>query len=286
MKNRVKLFSILFLVGGVVLFSSCNPEEKKPVDTPTKLSVTDVTEFSAKLTWVGTADSYEIMVGDKSYSQSETLLLLTGLTEGTTYAWKVRAKKGSDYSEWVDGSDFTTKSISSGEISVYFGNEHWTAPANRSYYQEINSAGTNLIYVCGYSPLATEEKLFPMVMFYSYPSSSTTYAEDEGYRFEYAEQGYLTDGTNYFGDWMAKSGTVTITSNSGGKVSGIADVVMFNARQKLIDKNPNPETRTLTLVFKNVNLLTGSIATNGFVGTTTFENANPSIKGRLDVVIK
>ena len=286
MKNIVKLFSILFLVSGVVFISCTKPneEEKEKVDAPTKLSVTDVTEISANFTWKGSADSYEIEVGSKTYNQKGTSLSLIDLTDGTKYTWKVRAKKGSEYSDWVDGSDFTTGALKAGEISVYFGSEHWTAPSKNAIYQEITSDGESLVYICAIHPSATSSKPFPMVAMFVYSSGVTTLAEEGGYRFEYTEQGFL-DATKVppFGDWWKKSGTVTITSNSNSKVSGIAVATMFDAYQKYVDpKTDDPETRTLTVVFKDVNLLkSSSIAPNGFIGTAAFENASINANATL-----
>jgi hypothetical protein len=255
MKNVIKLFSVLFLVGGI-MFISC---EKKPKDTPTtptpvvidpptKLSVSDITEVSAKFTWSGAADSYEIAVGEKTFTQESVSLLLSNLTEGTKYSWKVRAKKGADYSIWVDGVDFTTKSLPDGSVSVYFGNVNWT---------------TNLAILFNYGEVLggfvyknnPEQQLFPYIEFICNPSGITTYVEDDDkFYFEYGETGQLSDGTYNYGDWWAKTGTLSLTSVTGGKASGIADFVMFSAVQKYLDENPDPETRNLTIIFKNINV--------------------------------
>lgn len=259
MKSVIKLFSILFLASGIVVFNACekkttntgsdpNTGTTKVIDPPTKLSVSDITEISAKFTWSGTADSYEIVVGDKTFSQDSTVLFLSNLTEGTKYAWKVRAKKGSDFSVWVDGSEFTTKKLGDGEVSVYFGTEHWSTNSALAY-----TDGKDLSF------FAYVTQNFPYLQFLGKLSGTTNYSDgDNSYYFEYYEKTtlYSVNGTDtsWFSDWWHKSGTLTITSNEGGKISGIANLVTFSAYQKYIGGSTNPEEKTLTVIFKNVNV--------------------------------
>ena len=107
MKKSIKLLSIIFLFCGSV-FTSCTSE----VDPPTNLSVSSISQTSARLNWTGTADSYEITVGNKTYTSTTNYYNLTGLTENTPYSWKVRAKVGDVCSEWANGENF--KTLSSG----------------------------------------------------------------------------------------------------------------------------------------------------------------------------
>ena len=113
MNRKIVLKSVLAvaMLGFVLVSASC----KKDVNTPADLSVTNVTETTAKLTWTGTADSYEILLtsqsaAEMSFSISTTTnsCLVTNLTENTLYTWKIRAKRGKNYSEWVSGTSFTT----------------------------------------------------------------------------------------------------------------------------------------------------------------------------------
>ena len=120
MSKKIVLKSVIAIamLGFVLVFSSCKKEEKpKPTDSsvvaPTNLSVTDITETTVRLTWTGTADSYEILLANQSvadipFSSTTNSCLVTNLTENTLYTWKIRAKKGNNYSEWVAGSGFTT----------------------------------------------------------------------------------------------------------------------------------------------------------------------------------
>ena len=111
MSKKIALKKVFAIVaaGLVLSVSSC----KKDVTAPTNLSVTDITETTVKLMWTGTADSYEILLtsqsaADMPFSSTTNSCLLTNLTENTLYAWKIRAKKGSNYSDWVTGTSFTT----------------------------------------------------------------------------------------------------------------------------------------------------------------------------------
>jgi len=108
-KNVLKSLLAMVMVGFVLLFSAC----KKDVPTPTNLSVTSITETSVKLSWTGSADSYEIQLTNPqgmniAITSTSNSRSATNLTENTAYKWKVRAKKGDKYSEWTAGSSFTT----------------------------------------------------------------------------------------------------------------------------------------------------------------------------------
>ncbi len=80
-------------------------------DAPTNLNVDDITETSAVFTWEGTTTSYEINVGSITQVVDAKTFTATTLTAATNYAWKVRAKDGELYSEWVDGDPFTTEEV-------------------------------------------------------------------------------------------------------------------------------------------------------------------------------
>ena len=123
MSKRIVLKSLLAvaMVGFVLSFSSCKKKEdpsptnptSSSVSPPTNLSVTDVAGTSVRLIWAGTADSYEIQFPNQQTTNNYLISttntsLVTDLTENTAYTWKVRAKKGNNYSKWVNGPSFTT----------------------------------------------------------------------------------------------------------------------------------------------------------------------------------
>jgi len=274
MKNAIKLFSVLFLVNGV-LFLSCDKNPSSSGNSngnsggilPTELSVSDITTTSAKLNWKGTADVYQVVVNGETNSTTTTSYSLNGLAEKTKYTWKVRGIKGKDTSAFAQG-EFTTKSSddpgplpNGAEIKVTFGSKTWTAGV---------LAGATDYTPVGYSAFDIEAletaNNAPDVYFYANLSGSTTYSATDtnffpDYAFQYLEnvQHMLISvgkngDTTYYYDWFAYSGTVTVSSYNGGKITGSASLAMYNAYQYYAEENQSPETRNLTVTFTNVPL--------------------------------
>ncbi len=79
-------------------------------DKPTNLTVSNITESGATISWVGTADSYEIQLNE---GNAETLTAktktYTDLKAGTFYLVKVRAVCGESKSDWAISSFTTTE---------------------------------------------------------------------------------------------------------------------------------------------------------------------------------
>ena len=188
MKNTIKLFSVLFLVSGV-LFLSC----------------------------------------DKKNNSSSS-----GNSNGNS-----------------GNSGDTTA-----EIKVTFGDTTWTAGvlAGTDYTPKGFS-----IFDIGAAKTANN---VPTVYFYANISGSTTYSQTDTIfspdAFQYiedVEKMWSFEGdTTIYADWLAYSGTVKVTSYTKGKITGTAAIVMFNAYQSAVEGNQNPETRNLTMTFKNVPL--------------------------------
>ena len=258
MSKRIVLKSLwaVATVGVVLSISSCGDKPKDtPVSPPTNLSVTDITETSAKLLWSGTADSYEILlssqhVTDVPFTSTTNSCLVTNLTENTPYSWKVRAKKGDKYSDWVTGPNFTTVQIPDG-VTVQFGNLTWTA---------ANAGAVDYGTLFNLVALKVDQYTLPFIDFGINKSGTTTFPLDEGYWAEYweKEEHLLSDDKMTYGDWWVDEGTITITSSTGTKISGTAQLTMFNAYQYFIEENENPEMRELKVTFKNVNVITPS----------------------------
>ena len=88
----------------------------EPCDAPTDLTVSNITETSAEISWNGTASSYEVRLnGGSAETVSTTSTTFTDLTAATDYTVEVRAVCGTSQSEWVS-TDFTTQS-ESGEVA-------------------------------------------------------------------------------------------------------------------------------------------------------------------------
>ena len=95
--------------------------EPEPCDAPTNLEVSNITETSAQITWVGTAEAYEFKLNNQAAETlTTTTKALTGLTPATAYTVEVRAICGEQTSEWVSTS-FTTLEqiiIVAGEVTT------------------------------------------------------------------------------------------------------------------------------------------------------------------------
>lgn len=83
-------------------------EELKPIVLPANLRVEKITDLSAVLVWDGTSSEYEVEWDGEILSTKSISYGLEELTPEQTYSWKVRSKEGERYSEWVNGTDFTT----------------------------------------------------------------------------------------------------------------------------------------------------------------------------------
>ncbi len=83
-------------------------EELKPVVLPANPRVEKITDLSAVLVWDGTSSEYEIEWNGEILLTKSISYGLEGLTPEQTYSWKVRSKEDERYSEWVNGTDFTT----------------------------------------------------------------------------------------------------------------------------------------------------------------------------------
>ena len=251
MKNLLKLFSVSLMVCALV-FTGC----KKDDLDPTNLNATNITATSAKLLWTGSADSfeYEVTGGATPITGAVTTNEVTvQLVANTTYNWKIRAKKGNEYSNWVNGASFKTTMPTGPEITVTFGSEKWTATVIDG------STGNDLFEIIASK---TSSPQFPTVIFGGNVSGTTNI--EYGYSFplcDYYENEILPTVVQGqpvpSGDWWAQSGTLTVTSFSNNKISGTANVTMTYEREKL-DGVTIPQTRSLQIVFKNVDLKTAA----------------------------
>ena len=261
MKNVMKLLSILLLAS--VVFTSCG-DKKNTVDIPTNLSVTDITDVSAKLMWSGSADSYEIMLSSQlatnpPFSSTTTSLVLSNLTANTAYTWKIRAKKGDNYSEWVAGTAFTTTAPPTpppSEVIVQFGTATWTAALagaiDRGAHLNLRAFKVN-------------NSTLPFIDFLINKTGTTTFTFPNYYTegilwgeyWENEAQLMQDSAGNMYGDWFAYSGSVIVTSNTGSTISGTAELQMFNAYQAVVLMT-TPEMRILKITFNNVSILSSS----------------------------
>ena len=82
--------------------------EPEPCDAPTALSASNITETTAEITWVGTAEAYEFKLnGGTAETLTTTSKTLTDLTPNTAYTVEVRSICEDQQSAWVT-TNFTT----------------------------------------------------------------------------------------------------------------------------------------------------------------------------------
>ncbi len=56
------------------------------------------------------------------------------------------------------------------------------------------------------------------------------------------------------GDWQTESGTVAVTSLTPTRISGTANIVLYDFYDKVVKENANPAKKTLTITFTDVPL--------------------------------
>ncbi|MGM9815582.1 MAG: fibronectin type III domain-containing protein [Lepagella sp.] len=99
--------------GAYLVINGIKLEQGELTATPV-LSVGDVTHNSAKLSWIGTQDNYEISFGKVGeepaiYEATGSELVMTDLDFSTDYTATIRGVAGEgDYSEWSEPVNFTT----------------------------------------------------------------------------------------------------------------------------------------------------------------------------------
>ncbi|MGN0237085.1 MAG: T9SS type A sorting domain-containing protein [Lepagella sp.] len=99
--------------GATLVLNGVKLEQGELTATPV-LSVGDVTHNSAKLSWIGTQDNYEISFGKVGeeptiYEATGSELVMTDLDFSTDYTATIRGIAGEgDYSEWSEPVNFTT----------------------------------------------------------------------------------------------------------------------------------------------------------------------------------
>jgi hypothetical protein len=159
-----------------------------------------------------------------------------------------------------------------GEVKVTFGSTTWTA----GYVEFYEGGGEIKIMAC-----KDEDNESPPAIYFCANSSGTTtynkqgdddtYDSDEFMYYENEEHFLFYDGyeDEMYGDWWALSGTVKITSNTSGKISGTASLVMMNAYQYYIDENVNAEKRNLSVTFTNVSEKSLKSLANKFLKSKT-----------------
>lgn len=113
MKRKILFTTLLGITClNLIMFTSCNKENEipDPVPAPGNLAVSNITTSTAKLSWEGSADAYEITLGTQIIDTVKTTYYdLVGLEQNTEYTWEIRAQKNDINSESVKGPAFKTE---------------------------------------------------------------------------------------------------------------------------------------------------------------------------------
>jgi hypothetical protein len=140
-------------------------------------------------------------------------------------------------------------------VTVTFGSESWTATsATATYYSSYD--------ILDFWAFQTDNTTYPYLNLGFTPAAGDIIFDGSSSWFEYYEATTLIDSQDIaYGDWWADyegnpSPKFTVTNYANGKISGNATVTMFNAKEKLVDQNPNFATRTLTLTVVDLPVVT------------------------------
>jgi hypothetical protein len=256
MKKTLFLLSFMLFATGVI-FNSCGD---KVVPEPKTLSVTNITETGAKFTWSGTGDSYEIVIGTQTYTTTTPSYTATNLTKHTNYTWKVRAKKGDNYSSWVNGPNFTTLDSPPlpPSVKVEFGTEVWTTTTMYGLLDEYDDLllrifknGYNTFpYIALYPPARVTDG--PMLLTYRREFPFTWYHTDWERTLSTTPEGQ-TEAIP-IGDWCIynDASTVDVTKFENGQLSCVIILYLQDLYDKVENGNQNPEKKTLKVTITNM----------------------------------
>ena len=149
MKNK-KIFIYAFAICGLAFVASCNKDDDETtVAVPTNLTASGITPTGAVLSWTSAEQSFEVKIGNNTYSTTAASYTASGLTPATAYPWEVRAKKDDAYSEWASSS-FTTAAaplpaptnLQVGNVTYYSAEFSWTGSAS-SYEFKLTGGNAN-----------------------------------------------------------------------------------------------------------------------------------------------
>lgn len=240
--------------------------DKAPGTDPRNLAVSDVTWYSATLSWQGEAGKYEVSTNDMRYEVTGNELSLHKLEHSTNFQWRVRAVYGTDdFGEWERGEDYNTSAPPAPSINVTFGDAPWSSKTGEAVKV---TTGKDSSFIVEFMQGIDNENgmIFPYVLLSCDPKigATTDYeGEDARHFFDYYDENYTDDPITVdeepAGNWWAKSGEVDITDiidiedldENGKYLSGTAEMTVANARQ-ILDGEATPEERVVSVRFSNI----------------------------------
>jgi hypothetical protein len=243
MKNSMKFLGVICALALMAGLTSCKKDEGSV--KVSDLTVSNVTENAATLSWAGTGNSYEVMINESVLkTTTSTSLTLTDLNAGTAYVWKVRATKDGSISEWVQGPAFTTKTPSAA-FTINFDGNQWT-PAD--YDMQMYSGKIVLVAFSN-----ADRQSFPVLELATSPngqeySIASHPANSEcQYFYEYMITDSQENPTWFSGDYVASSGSCTVTENDGNYVSLEANITMTETYAYYNQTGVNEKTLTVKI---------------------------------------
>jgi hypothetical protein len=278
---------------GLVCFFSCDKDETETLAAPTNLTVSSVTGNSAVLSWTSDATSFEIKVGDATYTSNANSYTLENLLQNTTYSWSVKAVKEDISSEWVNGPDFVTE-----RVVVTFGSQVWTAKATLAIvdfeepYMQIQLFSTEDAF--SWQSMADAE--YPFFQFYLLGNTVGEYDEAHGYAppidydFDYYHQSYIDVGELYGLDdeWITGDywvdidfpSSIEITAINSSTISGIVNLTLMDIYTWVSSDYETIINVPLTVYFFNLSVIdyaSLSVPVPGSASKSSVQS-NPTLK--------
>ncbi|MEE2953665.1 MAG: fibronectin type III domain-containing protein, partial [Bacteroidota bacterium] len=184
-----------------------------PCSAPTNLSVvsSSITSSSAKLKWIGTygchsytliyrvsgSASWDTLTITNTFIGSSAEYILTGLTSGSTYEWKVSTNcvaGGSNSSSFASGSNFNTTAacivpsgLSTTNIMLDRATMNWSSTSNAHHYDiRIRNQGGSWTWLG-----------------YIFSTTKTKYNLSSGTTYEWQVRGVCSSDTSEVSSWSA-----------------------------------------------------------------------------------
>ncbi len=257
--------------------------------------VTALTEVEATITLVATVTPSSATNRNVSWKSLSPAIAsvnssgeVTGVAEGIADIVVTTVDGG-----MTDTCTVTVLPTPEASVSVTFGSESWDAVAAAA----VNFVGEDAVGLQAYKIAPTADRTeFPFFLFTASATGTTTYedgadpASTSPFFVDYYEHTSLSEGQGTYGDWWNLSGTIEVTVTNNGvfnRMSGTANLVMFNAEERLVDDNEDYDTRSLTITFENMILEDLSVS-DPVVGSDSFKSTlkGPMNRNGLKLTVK
>ena len=218
MKKLLSVFCMAVLAGGMI-FTSCTK--------------------NFTITVKSNNDAYGTVTGGGTFA------------EGTTATLTATPKDGYMFEKWQDGNTENPRTITVTADMTYTANFAVAAPSvkvtfNNAVWDAADMGAAWYASYNAYSVAAAQTSLeeLPQAQYASYSTSGTVngISDDNGglgddiAYVEYYDQTYLTDGTNYYGDWWGKNVTIKVSAFDATALTISSEVngTMFSALEAFV----------------------------------------------------